>query len=36
LSKVVVPSVSNITELNLFNSQMRTEDVTKVLTHMGS
>jgi hypothetical protein len=32
LSKVVVPSVSNITELNLSNSQMRTEDITKVLT----
>jgi hypothetical protein len=32
LSKVVVPSVSNITELNLSNSQMQTEDITKVLT----
>ena len=32
LSKVVVPSASNITELNLSNSQMGTEDITKVLT----
>jgi hypothetical protein len=32
LNKVVVPSVPNITELNLSNSQMRTEDITKVLT----
>ena len=32
LSKVVVPSVPNITELSLSNSQMRTEDITKVLT----
>ena len=32
LSKVVVPSVSNTTELNLSNTQMRTEDVAKVLT----
>jgi hypothetical protein len=32
LSKVVVPSVSNITELNMSNSQMWTEDTTKVFT----
>jgi hypothetical protein len=32
LSKVVVPSVSSIMEPNLSNSQMRKEDIIKVLT----